>query len=91
MYPRPYLYDGRNDPTRVRQPECDEQVDVYFVAQTPQLPGRQWRDNTILSWHLSLSDMSAMPVLVTTFTVYDVQMTFQVHFRKQRLHGCPLT
>ena len=53
MYPRAYLYDGRHDPTRVRQPECDEQVDVYFVAQTPQLPGRQRRGKTILSWHLS--------------------------------------
>ena len=53
MYPRAYLYDGRHDPARVRQPECDEQVDVYFVAQTPQLPGRQRSGKTILSWHLS--------------------------------------
>ena len=41
--PLPYLNDGRHYPTRVRQPERDEQVDVNFVAQAPQLPGNQWQ------------------------------------------------
>ena len=44
----PYLNDGRHNPTGVRQPEGDEEVDVNFVAQAPQLPGNQGQTESLL-------------------------------------------
>ena len=49
-FPLSYLNDGRQYPTRVRQPERDEQVDVNLVAQAPQFPGNEWQRESSLQY-----------------------------------------